>query len=382
MLNRLLLLIVLLVASGCDHWMEKLAPATTGFARHCFDLLQKHDFAALEALASPGLRTDDLRDRLAELAAQIPDGTPISSDAATFNVSTNNGYTTATVGMVYQFPSGWLEFDIAAEGRGDDLELTAISLRPGAPPAPAFAFLPLLIAVPAAVTALVLIGRLIYRRRSARREALEMPSEEQARQQMWSAVLEEAGTRTSWFFRLLGIRRVELISRLGPEQCRGRLLASIGGEWTLFSWGKVPHSEYEGAIGHSSFRFTRKRSMFFGNRYPTFLYGRLIADGTGTRIQCRLGPQRLVLALAGVFLFFAGVVFPAEAIRQIGPHPSALLALLFPLLITAFMAAGAAAGRRRVVEDGPELLDFLSQTLEATEAPASRLRSIERAVRR
>ncbi len=103
MLKRLLLLIAVLVTSGCDGWVEKLAPETTGFARHCFSLLQRRDFAAIEAIAAPDLRTAGFEAHLGEMAALIPVEAPISSYAVNVNVSTTNGYTTSTVGMVYVF---------------------------------------------------------------------------------------------------------------------------------------------------------------------------------------------------------------------------------------------------------------------------------------
>jgi hypothetical protein len=107
MVQRLLLLVVVLVASGCDHWVEKLASTETAFARHCFDLLQHRDYAALDALAAPQLRAADFEAHLSEMAALIPAEEPISSDAAHLNVSTSNGYTIATVGMIYFQAAGW-----------------------------------------------------------------------------------------------------------------------------------------------------------------------------------------------------------------------------------------------------------------------------------
>jgi len=95
MLKRLLLLVVLLVASGCDDWVEKLAPSETAFARHCFSLLQRRDFAAIETLAAPSLRSDNFRAHLSDMAALIPPGDPISSQAVSVNISTTNGYTSA-----------------------------------------------------------------------------------------------------------------------------------------------------------------------------------------------------------------------------------------------------------------------------------------------
>src|SRR5690349_17632047 len=111
MLKRIVLLfLAIIVLSGCDHWVEKLAPESTGFARHCFELLQQRDFAALEALASPGLRDSGLAAQLTTLAGQIPAEAPIASEATSVNVATTNGYTVTRVTMAYQFQSGWLAF--------------------------------------------------------------------------------------------------------------------------------------------------------------------------------------------------------------------------------------------------------------------------------
>jgi hypothetical protein len=381
MLKRILLLIVLVVASGCDHWIEKLEPQETGFARHCFELLQHRDFAALENIAGPGLRSDDFASQLSEMAKMIPGEAPISSDATSVNVSTTNGYTKSSVSMVYQFPSGWLEFSIASEGSGGSRALTWISLRPTAAQA-SVAFLPLLGLIPAVVIVLALIGTVIYRRRIGRRDALRTTPEERARRERWSSTIENAGAQEPWLYRLIGIRHVALNSALSTEACRQRLSASIARESLMFRLTEPQRDEFQGRVGRSVFRIARKRSIVFSSKYQAFLYGRLAPDAPGTRIHCWIGPQRLVLGLAIVFLLFAWLMFPTAGIGQGGLRLFDVIFLLPPVLVTAFMAAGFAISRKRMLADGPYLLDFLAQTLEATEARAARSSSVERIISR
>src|SRR5581483_3578620 len=126
-----------------------------------------------------------------------------------------------------------------------------------------------------------------------------------------------SGRRISWLERLLGIRRVTLISALSPEECRKRLSGSVGSE-AFFRFREPPRSEVQGRVGPSRFRIYRKRSMLLSERYPLFLYGALSPDRAGTRVECWLGPQRLVLGLAAVFVLFIWMVIPIFAISHGG----------------------------------------------------------------
>jgi hypothetical protein len=376
MLKRVVLLIVLVVASGCDHWIEKLEPQETGFARHVFDLLQHRDFAALEDIAGPGLRSDDFPAQLSEMAAMIPAEATISSDATSVNVSTTNGYTKSSVNMVYQFPSGWLQFDIASEGSEGARTLTWISLQPTAAQA-SVGFLPLLALIPLVVMVLTLIGTVMYRRRIERREALRTTPDERGRRARWSMSIENAGTREPWLYRLIGIRRVALNSALGVEECRRRLKASIDRELILFQLSEPERNEFQGQVRTSRFRIFRKRSVIFSSKYQAFLYGRFVSDVSSTGIRCWIGPQRLVLGLAAAFLLFAWVMFNVVGIVH-AIQPFDFVFLLPPIFVTVLMAAGFAMQRKRMLTDGPYLLDFLSQTLEASEAPVVPSGSVER----
>ncbi len=378
MLRRLLLLLVLLVASGCDHWIEKLEPQETGFARHVFDLLQHRDFATIEGMAGPNLRGGDFSAQLAGMAALIPAETPIASDATSINVSTANGYTKSSVTMVYQFSTGWLELSIASEGRDDARTLTWISLQPTAARGTVDGFVPFLTFIPLVVMVLALIGIIIYRRRAAKRERLETTPEEQQRRQHWSIALGDIGGRTSWFDRVVGIRRITLITTLSADECHRRLSASVASE-AVFRLKEPPHSEVQGWVRPSRFRITRKRSMFLSERYPLFLYGDLVADRTGTRVPCRLGPQRLVLGLAAGFLL---VVWTMPLAFDVSHGGFTLVSLLGPLMMTGFMALGFSLSSRTTLKAGPHLLDFVAQTLDAAEAPAARSGSTQPVVRR
>jgi len=111
--------------------------------------------------------------------------------------------------MEYQFPSGWLKFDIAAEGSGDVLPLTWISLGPTEAPTP-MGFLPFLGLIPVVVIVLALVGAVIYRRRVKQRETLQTPPDVQHRRGEWSIALDDAGARMPWLYRLIGIREIDL----------------------------------------------------------------------------------------------------------------------------------------------------------------------------
>jgi hypothetical protein len=381
MLKRLLLLLVTLVAvTGCDHWIEKLEPGEIGFARHCFDLLRRQDFLAIEAMADASLRTSDLDAHLRDMAALIPAETPISSEATSVNVSTTNGYTTSTVEMMYRFRTRWLKLDIASEGSNGIRTLTWISLQQTTAPA-SVAFAPALAAIPVVVIIAILIGVIVYRRRVEKQNAARTTPEERDRRGSWSIAIAQIGARTFWLYRIAGIRRFVLASALSPEQCRQRLSRSIERESIFFRISEPQRNEFQGRVRDSEFRITRYRSVVFSDRYQTFLYGRLEADAAGTRIDCWLGPQRLVLGSVVVFLLFIWVIFPATMIGQQGfpfQFPFHLTFLLGPVVMTAFMVAMLGFSRKRLLIDGPYLLDFVAQTLEATATTTTRSPSVQR----
>ncbi len=205
-----------------------------------------------------------------------------------------------------------MAFDIAAEGRDDAPALTWISLRPTEVPVAA-GMAPIMLAFPIIILGLALVGVVVYRRRVERREALQTTPAMHEQRHAWSVLL--VGAATPWLYRFLGIRRIELTAPLSPEECKQRLRDALEGEWALFRWGK-PRSGFQGRVGQSRFRISRKESIFFASRYQTFLYGSLSTDGAATRLRCSLSPQRLLFVLVGVFLLFAWTAFPAVSFGQ------------------------------------------------------------------
>jgi hypothetical protein len=346
MAKRLLLLIALLVTAGCGDWVSKLAPQETTFARHCFELLQRRDFAAIEALASPELRTADFPAQLSAMAAQIPAEAPISSQATNVNVQTTNGYTISTIGMAYRFPSGWLEFDVSAAG-SDAPALTAIRLQPTTAPV-VLAFAPALIALPLAAGVLVLIGVLIYRRRT-KREGTPLPV--------------ESGRPSRSLLRWSGDETIELISPLPQEECIARLRQAVGSEWSLS--GGAPAI---GRVGDASFRIRKRLPAAVHNSFQTRLRGTLSPAGTGTHLHCHLGMHPLI----GIFmpLWFCLVLAFAAGWIVIGVERGATgmqfwAGLIIPVFMLVFGVGLIAFGRFLARNERPFLLDFLRQTVDA-----------------
>jgi hypothetical protein len=337
LLKRVFLLFLLVAVSGCDHWVEKLAPESTGFAKHCFDLLQQHDFTALKALASPDLPQSELEAQLADLAAQIPAEAPISSEATSVNVNTTNGYTVSRVTMAYQFQKGWLEFDVSAEG-SDTPAFTAMSLHPTTAPT-AIGYLPVLFAVPVVIVAVVLIGIAIHRRRRGRQGA----SAERERM--------PAGSN------------VALLSPLPREDCAERLRDAVDSGWTGF--GNKPAI---GRVDETSFRIRKRLPAAVHNSFQSYLTGRMESDGNATRVLCRFGMHpfvRVFMVVWFVMLFafgVAGIVIPGHGN---GEHTFPIVAATVSIGMAVFGVGLVYFGRFFARNEQQFLLDFLAQTIEA-----------------
>jgi len=346
MLKRIVLLfLAIIVLSGCDHWVEKLAPESTGFARHCFELLQQRDFAALEALASPGLRDSGLAAQLTTLAGQIPAEAPIASEATSVNVATTNGYTVTRVTMVYQFQSGWLAFDVSAEG-SDTLALTAISLRPTTAPV-VLGFIPVGIAIFVGVAVLVVIGVVIYRRRAVATSAAPM-----------AAPAPVPGMSRGWF----GQERCELISPISRQECVARLHDAVGSRWSLFDTKPAI-----GRVGESSFSIRKRLRASFHNSLQTYLTGRLKADGAATRLLCRFGMHPFVIGFMAIW-FGMLVCFTIAAIVALARGAIAQsngMIVVGHVMMWIFGIGLVAFGRFLARNERQFLLDFLQQTIDA-----------------
>ncbi len=175
--------------------------------------------------------------------------------------------------------------------------------------------------------------------------------------------------------------RLELYSPFSPEECVRRLSAAIDFERSLFrTWasltGKRPVA---GWVKDSSFRL-RKR-ITYNNGFQTSLTGTLQSRDDGTLIGGEFGLNtftRLFLQLWFGFLFvFMGVAYPI-AIFSLFTHHSAMaqpsdswIALAIPLGMLLFGYLLLRFGRYLARDEAGFLTEFLRQTLDAHEPPAS-----------
>jgi hypothetical protein len=179
---------------------------------------------------------------------------------------------------------------------------------------------------------------------------------------------------------LFDVEHISLISPLPPEEAVRRLRAEVAGEGSASSAAPVI-----GEIGERRFRL-RKRLLppITRNSFQTFLRGRVSPEGAGTRIRCRVGLLPFVAVFMALWfvLLWSGGLF---AITMLATGPQPTIALI-PLAVISTMTVGAifmvAWGRRMSKGDGTYLLAFLSRMLEAKEAAAPRLGSVQRTVRR
>ena len=351
------LLFLFVALSGCDHWVEKLAPESTGFAKHCFELLQQHDFAALEALASPGLRESGLRAQLTDLATQIPAEAPISSEATNVNVSTTNGYTVSRVAIAYQFPSGWLELDVSAEG-SDTLALTGLSLRPTTAPM-AIEYIPFVFVIPVVSIAAVLIGIAVNRRRRGRQEPM----------QGMAGGLAQIPTRGE----------IELLSPLSREACAARLDDAVDTGWTGF--GSKPAI---GRVDQTSFRIRKRLPAAVHNSFQSYLTGRMEDSGSATRVRCQFGMHpfvRVFMAIWFAMLFAFGAGWIVMASHSNGAGGFTVVGAIIPIMMAVFGVGLVIFGRFFARNEQRFLLDFLAQTIDARPVARQEPATIERRAR-
>jgi hypothetical protein len=145
----------------------------------------------------------------------------------------------------------------------------------------------------------------------------------------------------------------DLISPFPRAECIRRLDQSIGNEWTSMGMRGI----VDGGTINTSFRLNKRYA--FRNDFRTFLHGKLIEEGTGTRIRCRTGVGLYVKVMAAVLV---GVIL--WAVIQ---HRSAA-----PLI--GFVLFGAVFGIARFAQqyDSGFLLAFVKQTLHASEVPTEK----------
>ena len=174
-------------------------------------------------------------------------------------------------------------------------------------------------------------------------------------------------------------QRHSLTTDLTVEECRSRL-----GEWLSSGEPEVPSDRPEagwqvgvcGSTNPSGFAIRQETTV--RNRFQTEALGQLIPTQQGTRIELEFGSSRGARLLAVAALALSGFISVALVLRwQRDPFSewsgySLPFAVLFPPFIYGYLAAS----RWLTRNEGPRLLRWLRNVLEANEE-----RSQEPAVR-
>jgi hypothetical protein len=166
---------------------------------------------------------------------------------------------------------------------------------------------------------------------------------------------------------LLGSERFDLLSPLPPTECSGRLRDAVDGEWLRMNRG----APAIGRVRETSFRIRRRLPVMMHNSFQTYVSGRFIAEHGQTRLRCRLGMHPLIgifmpLWFALVVAFGAGWLF--VGLRQGATGVMLWAGLTIPAVMTVFGIGLVRFGRFLARDEGPFLLDFLRQTLDARSA--------------
>jgi len=157
--------------------------------------------------------------------------------------------------------------------------------------------------------------------------------------------------------------KVDLISPLPPQECRRRLDGAIG--------MPVP------ALGNRAVRerivsdsFRLRQRIGYRNSFQTQVIGHLQAEENGTRISCRFGVARGVLAFFAVWIGLvlvvggAGFLIAAKALLA-GSAGAPSAAAGIPLIMLVFGIVLFAFGRWLARNEQNFLTDFLCVTLQA-----------------
>jgi hypothetical protein len=140
----------------------------------------------------------------------------------------------------------------------------------------------------------------------------------------------------------------DLISPFSRAECIRRLEESIGGEWTSMGMKGI----VVGGTTETSFCLNKKYN--FRNDLKTYLFGKLIEEGTTTRIRYRAGLPWYVYVIGSVI----SITLLSAAIQ----NRTAL-----PLVGFAFFGAIFGIARFAQQYDFGFLLAFVKQVLQASE---------------
>ncbi|MBP6011670.1 MAG: hypothetical protein KBA31_05535 [Alphaproteobacteria bacterium] len=160
----------------------------------------------------------------------------------------------------------------------------------------------------------------------------------------------------SWLIDLSDImlmrRRLELNSPLPVAEVQRTLM-------TLFRFDLTVHGRVRG----DRFWFRRRRQLFSGSQFETYIVAKLTAEGKGTRVSGAIG-LGAVMTIFVLAWFAVALAMLASVLGFVVAHPSAesLIGLAVPAALVGIMWVMAYSSRR---EDEPWLTDVLKKALRA-----------------
>ena len=164
--------------------------------------------------------------------------------------------------------------------------------------------------------------------------------------------------------RWLGYETDLLISPLPLEACMTQLKGAAAEDGVVVA-----------AIGANSLRLRKRLEEESHNSFQTYLRATLHSEGNATRLNCRFGPHPFVMVFM-VFWFLlalgiaAAILVISSSGTDAGEIPS--IAAMMPFMMAPMGIVVVAIGRRFARGERQYLLDFLSDTIAARPAPASR----------
>jgi hypothetical protein len=128
-------LLSLLAVAGCsqDALLQKFASAEDqATAKKYVNYLRAGQFAEIEAVADPRIRSPELRDTLERMAGLIPDGEPQSTRLVGAETMHGPDGTTKNLTFEYNFGDQWLLLNVATQQKANELTIVGLNVYPQA----------------------------------------------------------------------------------------------------------------------------------------------------------------------------------------------------------------------------------------------------------
>jgi hypothetical protein len=124
---------VITTLSGCEPaaFVDNMVPKEE--SRQAQELVAKiaaRDFAAVEAVLDPSMRTPNLQVELEQMANLVPAGNPKSVHVVGFQRVNNPGATTYSLMLEYEYPTAWLVASVQSERRDGKFILQGANFLP------------------------------------------------------------------------------------------------------------------------------------------------------------------------------------------------------------------------------------------------------------